>query len=326
MLSASSLMCSGMPCRIVGSAPLVTVRWASCGSISIFACTTTVPRSYGPAIAGTTIDSQTAHPVRARQIGRARQLQWFTRARTNGDRADRTRGRARPLRRRRFAAERHRGEHAEQTWGRVAAIEPRRCSSSAVAKVSVTASNAPPAEVDERASSVGEKATLDGHSLPGHPVDRVRFGRRFDARAVARGQRGRRRRRAAAPRIDKRRTFATVEVQGQVVNGIWGLRRNSPSAVRCVRRRGACRSAAPRCRISGSPRRRRCGRVAGLRLAHIDLARQRFREKRGVDLDDPDRRLFRTAHRVVGADPELRVRARFKARRDRRIEPMPAAA
>src|ERR1700754_2742030 len=54
---------SGMPWRIVGIGSEITVAWASTGSMVSAARTTTVPRSNGPACAGTTIDSEYGAPL-----------------------------------------------------------------------------------------------------------------------------------------------------------------------------------------------------------------------------------------------------------------------
>jgi hypothetical protein len=51
------------PCRIVGSGSLTTLTDASCLSMKIAERTTTLPRSNGPATAGTTIESPNGAPL-----------------------------------------------------------------------------------------------------------------------------------------------------------------------------------------------------------------------------------------------------------------------
>src|SRR6185503_17254391 len=61
--TVSVRMRSGTPPTIVGSGSASTVRWASRVSTWIAARTTTVPRSIGPTLAGTTNTSENGAPL-----------------------------------------------------------------------------------------------------------------------------------------------------------------------------------------------------------------------------------------------------------------------
>ena len=56
-------ICNGIPCRIIGNGSETIRNAVVCLSTLIAARTTTVPRSNGPAIAGTTIDNPNGAPL-----------------------------------------------------------------------------------------------------------------------------------------------------------------------------------------------------------------------------------------------------------------------
>ena len=118
-------MSSGIPSSIAGSGSLVITSCAVPGSTLIAARTDTVPRSNGPAIAGTTIaESERGALVRTRQVHRIRQLaglgqvqRVFARTHTDSYLPDLRRRRARPFRRLWFRAARDVPQVPQQARG-----------------------------------------------------------------------------------------------------------------------------------------------------------------------------------------------------------------